>query len=168
VFEGLSIPAGAANYVIRDSFTVPIDVRAFDVGAHAHYLGKAMRLTATMPDGAVRRLLSIEDWDFGWQERYPFQDFVALPAGTRLDVEVRYDNSAGNRRNPSRPPVPVTWGEESTDEMGSIALQVVAAHPEELPTLQRAIAGHVRHAALTRPGLRQLLERGARRGQTPP
>ena len=53
----------------------------------------------------------------------------------------------------------VTWGEESTDEMGSITLQVVAARPGELPQLQRAMAEHTRNAALSRPGLAQLLRR---------
>ena len=84
---------------------------------------------------------------------------MSLPRGTRLDAELTYDNTSANKRNPTRPPVRVTWGEESTDEMGSVGLQVVAANPTELPQLQQAIAAHVRQAALTRPGLRQLLIR---------
>ena len=164
VFEGLDIPAGEGRYVIKDSFVIPIDVRAFGVGAHAHYLGKQMRLTATLPDGAVKTLLRIDDWDFSWQERYSFKDFVSLPRGTRLDAEISYDNSAANKRNPTRPPVRVTWGEESTDEMGSIGLQVVAATPGELPRLQQALAEHIRGAAVSRPGLQQLLQRRGARG----
>jgi hypothetical protein len=162
VFEGLDIPADEGHYTIKDSFVIPIDVRAFSVGAHAHYLGKQMRLTATLPDGAVKTLLRIDDWDFAWQERYRFAEFVSLPKGTRLDAEVTYDNSAANKRNPSRPPVRVTWGEESTDEMGSIGLQVVAASPAELPQLRQAFLAHVRQAAVTRPGLGQLLRRRQR------
>ncbi|RPH54678.1 MAG: hypothetical protein EHM89_18255 [Acidobacteria bacterium] len=159
VFEGLDIPPGEPHYVIKDSFVTPVDVSAFGVGAHAHYLGRQMKLTATLPDGAVRTLLRIDDWDFSWQERYRFKSFVPLPAGTRLDVEISYDNSTANARNPNRPPVRVTWGEESTDEMGSISLQVVAAHQGELSRLQQAFADHLRQAALTRPGLKQLLQR---------
>jgi hypothetical protein len=159
VLEGLDIAAGEKHYVIKDSFVVPVDVRAFSVGAHAHYLGHQMTLTATLPDGAVKTLLRIDDWDFSWQERYHFKSFVPLPTGTRLDVEISYDNSAANARNPSRPPVRVTWGEESTDEMGSISLHVVAAREDELPLLQQAFGNHVRQAAVTRPGLRQLLQR---------
>ena len=162
VFEGLDIAPGQERYTIKDSFTLPIDVRAFSVGAHAHYLGKEMKLTAAFPDGTSRTLLWIKDWDFSWQERYRFAEFVALPKGTRLDVEISYDNSASNRRNPSRPPVRVTWGEESTDEMGAVGLQVVAARPEELPELQRAYAAFVRSAAFSRPGLQQLLQRRLR------
>ena len=159
VFEGLDIPPDDAHYTIKDSFTIPVDVKAFSAGAHAHYLGKQMRLTATLPDGTVKTLLRIDDWDFSWQERYRYADFVSLPRGTRLDAELSYDNTSANKRNPSRPPVRVTWGEESTDEMGTVGVQVVAANPTELPQLQQAIAAHVRQAALTRPGLRQLLLR---------
>jgi hypothetical protein len=165
VFEGLDIPAGQERYTVKDSFTLPVDVRAFSIGAHAHYLGKELKLTAAFPDGAVRTLLWIRDWDFSWQERYRFEDFVALPKGTRLDVEISYDNSAANKRNPSRPPARVTWGEESTDEMGSVGLQLVAAHPGELPELQRAYAEFVRTAAVSRPGLRQLLQQRLGRGR---
>ena len=136
---------------------LPVDVQAFSVGAHAHYLGKQMRLTATLPNGDVKTLLRIDDWDFSWQERYRFADFVALRKGTRLDAEISYDNTSANKRNPNRPPVRVTWGEESNDEMGSIGLQVVAASPGELPQLRQAFLAHVRQAAVTRPGLGQLL-----------
>jgi len=159
VFEGLDIPADEGHYAIKDSFVIPIDVRAFSVGAHAHYLGKQMRLTATFPDGSVKTLLRIDDWDFSWQERYRYAEFVSLPKGTRLDAEVTYDNTSANKRNPTRPPVRVTWGEESTDEMGSIGLQVVAATPAELPQLRQAFVAHIRQAAITRPGLGQLLRR---------
>jgi hypothetical protein len=162
VFEGLDIPPDDAHYTLKDSFVLPIDVRAFSTGAHAHYLGKQMRLTATFPDGTMKTLLRIDDWDFSWQERYRFAEFVSLPKGTRLDAEISYDNTAANKRNPSQPPVRVSWGEESTDEMGSIGLQVVAATPGELPQLQQAFLAHVRQAALTRPGLGQLLRRRAR------
>jgi hypothetical protein len=165
VLEGLDIPAGQERYTIKDSFTLPVDVRAFTIGAHAHYLGKEMKLTAALPDGAVRTLLWIKDWDFSWQERYRFRDFVALPKGTRLDVEISWDNSAANKRNPSRPPARVTWGEESTDEMGSVGLQMVAAWPGDLPELQRAYGEFVRSAAFSRPGLRQLLQQRLGRGR---
>jgi hypothetical protein len=118
---------------IEDSFTLPVDVKAFAVGAHAHYLGKQMHLTATLPNGQIKKLLWINDWDFAWQDQYQFKEFVALPKGTRLDVKITYDNSAENPRNPSSPPKQVRWGEGSFDEMGSMSLAVVAANPGELP-----------------------------------
>ena len=164
VFEGLDIPADDGHYTLKDSFVIPVDVRAFSVGAHAHYLGKQMRLTATLPNGDVKTLLRIDDWDFSWQERYRFADFVSLPKGTRLDAEISYDNTSANKRNPSHPPVRVTWGEESNDEMGSIGLQVVAASPEELPQLRQAFLAHVRQAARDAPGTRSIVATPASTG----
>jgi hypothetical protein len=157
VFEGIDIPPGEKEYTIRDSFVLPVDVKAFNVGAHAHYLAKRMKLTATFPDGVTKTLLQIDDWDFAWQDQYPFEQSVALPKGTRLDGWITYDNSTENARNPSNPPKRVTWGEQSTDEMGSVGLLVVAAREEEMATLQGIYAQHVRQAAMTRPGLRRLM-----------
>ena len=78
---GLDIPAGEKDYTIHDSFVLPVDVKAFGAGAHAHYIAKDMHLTATFPDGTVKNLLWIEDWDFAWQEQYPYKDLRAPPEG---------------------------------------------------------------------------------------
>ena len=78
LFSGLDIPAGEKDFVIRDSFTLPVAVDALGLGAHAHYIGKQMKMTATLPNGDVKTLLSIKDWDFAWQDRYYFKELVAL------------------------------------------------------------------------------------------
>lgn len=148
LFAGLRIPPGETNYTAKDSFVLPIDVEAIGVGAHAHYIAKRMRLTATLPDGEKKTLLAIDDWDFAWQDRYLFQDYVSLPKGTRLDGEVSWDNSAANPRNPSSPPIEVTWGEQSKDEMGSVSIQLVPRQQSELPALQNAYRQHSTKAAI--------------------
>jgi len=166
VFEGLDIPAGTKEYTIEDSFLLPVDVRAFGVAAHAHYIGKQMKMDATLPGGQTKSLLSISDWDFSWQGQYQFKDWVTLPKGTRLHVKITYDNSAENPRNPSTPPKRVLWGENSTDEMGSISLMVVAADENELPQLRAASVKSIRDAYLKNPGiLIKLRERAAGNGQ---
>src|SRR5262249_13713191 len=101
---GIDIPAGERRYEIHDSLVLAADIEALGARAHAHYLGKEMKLTATLPDGSTKGLLWISDWDFGWQDSYFYKEPFALPKGTRLDVEIVYDNSAGNPRNPNRPP----------------------------------------------------------------
>jgi hypothetical protein len=148
IASGIDIPAGKKDYAIEDSFVTPVDVKAFGASAHAHYLGKDFKMTATLPDGKVKTLLHIPDWDFAWQEQYQFQDYLDLPKGTRLHVRITYDNSAENPRNPTNPPRRVRWGKESTDEMGSISLMVVAAHEDEFPRLQEAYREHIRSAAI--------------------
>jgi len=129
LFSGLDIPPGEKDFVIRDSYVLPAAVDAVGMAAHAHYLCTQVKMTATLPSGEVETLLSIKDWDFSWQDRYFFQQMHPLPAGTRLDAEIHWDNSAANPRNPISPPVRVTWGEETKDEMGSVSL-VAIPHEE--------------------------------------
>ena len=107
--------------------------------AHAHYLGKEAKLTATLPTGEVRILLWIRQWEFNWQDQYQFQDLMPLPKGTRLDGELTYDNSAGNYRNPNTPPKRVRWGENSTDEMGSLLLNVLPKQADDIALLQTVV-----------------------------
>jgi hypothetical protein len=48
-----------------------------------------------------------------------------------------YDNSAENPRNPSSPPRRVHFGEQTTDEMAFLFLQVVLPHQEDVPRFRR-------------------------------
>ncbi|HZQ47814.1 MAG TPA: hypothetical protein VFC07_12420, partial [Verrucomicrobiae bacterium] len=140
LFSGLDIPAGEKDFIIRDSYTLPVAVDGVGIGAHAHYLATKLKMTATFPGGEVKTLLLIQDWDFAWQDRYFFKELVPLPAGTKLDAEIHWDNSAGNPHNPSTPPVHVVWGEESKDEMGSISLIAVPHDEADLQVLRGSVA----------------------------
>src|SRR5665213_154159 len=150
LFAGLNIPPGDKDYAVRDSYTLPVAMDAVGVGAHAHYLGKKLKLTATLPDGETKTLLLIGDWDFAWQDRYFFDQTVPLPKGTRLDAEVHWDNSAENPHNPSNPPVKITWGEQSKDEMGSLSLIGVAHEQKDYAELRADLEMRVRRAARER------------------
>jgi hypothetical protein len=126
-FSGVDLLPDEDHVEIHDSFELPVDVHAFGAHAHAHYRGKSMRMVAKLPNGEALNLLNIPDWDMDWQEDYRFVEQVFLPAGTRLEVDVVWDNSAESTKNPVIPPVRVRWGFESLDEMGSIDLFVVPA-----------------------------------------
>lgn len=140
--SGMDIPAGATNYTVRDSFVTPIDLEAFAVSPHAHYLGKTFQLTATLPSGETKTLLKISDWDFNWQEDYAFKHRIRLPKGTRLESVITYDNSDTNPRNPTHPAKRVKWGPMSTDEMAAITLSVIPARDSEMPALKQAKKDH--------------------------
>lgn len=141
---GLDIPAGESRFVIKDSFTLPADVEAYGARAHAHYLGREMKMTATLPNRSTRGLLWIDDWDFNWQDSYFFRSPVRLPKGTRIDVEMIYDNSKENRKNPNSPPARVRWGRGSHDEMGSMTLLVVTPTSDAARQIRAALAQHFR------------------------
>jgi hypothetical protein len=161
LFSGLDIPAGEKDFVIRDSYTLPVALDAVSIGAHAHYIARQLKMTATLPTGEVKTLLWIKDWDFSWQDRYFFEKFVPLPKGTRLDAEVHWDNTADNPRNPSAPPIRVQWGEQSKDEMGSLTLVGVPHDESDLPALRRDLLQHRNQMARERlasdPNLRKKL-----------
>ncbi len=67
LFSGVDIPAGKSDFKTTDSFTLPVDVDLVSVGGHAHYLGKTLKTTATLPDKSNKKLFYIKDWDFNWQ-----------------------------------------------------------------------------------------------------
>jgi tetratricopeptide (TPR) repeat protein/mono/diheme cytochrome c family protein len=132
--QAIDIPAGAANYVVEDSYVLPVDVDAISIYPHAHYVAKEMRGTATLPDGSEQSLIWIRQWDFRWQDRYRYRSPLFLPRGTRLSMRFTYDNSGANpnsRAHPQR----VRSGPRSTDEMAQLWLEVVPRHPEEAPIL---------------------------------
>ena len=112
-----SIPAGAPRTAVVARTHVQEDLEAIAVHAHMHLIGREMTVTARLPDGRTEPLLRIDDWDFDWQILYYFKRPVVLPAGTIVEAECVYDNSAANLRNPSKPPRLVTSGFETTDEM---------------------------------------------------
>ncbi|MCB1097299.1 MAG: hypothetical protein KDN22_17125 [Verrucomicrobiae bacterium] len=144
----IDIPAGEKRYSKTDYFEVPVDVHAFAIGAHAHYLGKEMTMMATLPGGTSLQLLRVDDWDFAWQEQYAYKEFVLLPKGTRIDAEIVWDNSDENPRNPSHPPKRTKWGLESTDEMGSVTVALSAVEKADSEALETAISEHRRESAL--------------------
>ena len=130
--SGLDIPAGEKEYTLTSSFTTPVDIDVIGVGAHMHYLGRTAKATATFPDGTTKSLFYINDWDFNWQNNYFYQNPVRLPAGTKINGVVTFDNSENNPHNPSNPPRRVKWGLESSDEMGSVNFTAVPASEGDL------------------------------------
>jgi Flp pilus assembly protein TadD len=136
--QDLDIPAGVGSYRVSDSFRLNVDVDAYAVQPHAHYLAREIRAVATLPDGTTTPLIYISDWDFNWQDVFRYRDPIFLPAGTTIAMAYVYDNSGQNPRNPHDPPRRVTYGQQTTDEMAELWLQVVARNAADRPALERA------------------------------
>jgi Flp pilus assembly protein TadD len=133
--QSLDIPAGDAHYTITDSYVLPVDAEVQALQPHAHYRARDVRGDATLPNGTVRPLIRIADWDFRWQHVYRFVTPLKLPKGTTLSMRYVYDNSAGNTRNPEHPPKRARWGQRSSDEMGDLWIQVLTKDEPDLVTL---------------------------------
>jgi len=135
--QNIDIAAGDAQYVVTDSYVLPVDVEVQAVQPHAHYRLREARGDATLPDGTTRPLIGIADWDFRWQHVYRFVNPVRLPKGTRLSMRYAYDNSSANPRNPQQPPARARWGQRSSDEMGDLWVQVLTRDDADLERLNR-------------------------------
>jgi tetratricopeptide (TPR) repeat protein len=138
-YQNIDIPPGERHYTITDSYTLPVDVDAYDIKPHAHNLAEEIRGFADLPDGGRKWLIYIRKWDFHWQDSYRYASPVSLPAGTRVSMEYTYDNSAENPANPNKPARRVTFGQETTDEMGDLWIQVLPRNPADLAILNSSI-----------------------------
>ena len=143
--DGLDVPAGAKDFQLTDDFTLPLAVEVLAIYPHAHYLGHDLHAYATLPGGARRELIRIRNWDPAWQAVFRYREPVRLPAGTVISMRYVYDNSVENPRNPNSPTKRVRAGNQSTDEMAHLWLQVI---PETLdgsdgrPVLLEALMRH--------------------------
>ena len=136
----IDIPAGKKDYVIEDTFRLPVDVEVLGIYPHAHYLCREMQGDGLLPDQTKQRLLYIKKWDFNWQDDYRYVKPVYLPKGTVLSMRYRYDNSDENVRNPHNPPRRVVYGPHSSDEMGDLWIQVLPRNQKDLAILKRNFA----------------------------
>ena len=137
--ETIDIAAGDRAYTIADQFVLPVDVELMAIQPHAHNLARRMEASATFPDGATRPLIAIGDWDFRWQDVYRYATPVSLPKGTTIAMRYTYDNSAANARNPHQPPARVVWGQNTSDEMGDLWLQIVPRAAADFAALERDV-----------------------------
>ena len=141
--DALRIPAGARDFPIADDFKLPMDVQVLAVYPHAHYLGKLLEAYATLPGGERRWLIRIPDWDPNWQAVYYYRQPLSLPKDSVISMRYHYDNSADNVRNPNQPPKEVDAGNQSTDEMGHLWLELLPAGVgDRRLELQEAVMRH--------------------------
>lgn len=131
----IDIEPGDAAFRTADAGALPIDMEVLSIFPHMHLIGKEMRLTAKLPDGATKPLLLIDDWDFNWQNIYEFAAPVRLPKGTVIEMQAVHDNSADNPQNPQDPPKRVRWGEQSFDEMSLAFITLRPADEADLRTI---------------------------------
>jgi tetratricopeptide (TPR) repeat protein len=136
------IPAGVTNYLVEQSYVLPVDVSLLRVLPHAHYLGKDLQGYALLSNGEKRWLIWIRNWDFNWQGDYQYAQSVFLPKGARLVMQYRYDNSTNNLGNPNRPPKAVRHGLQTTDEMAGLVFQAVARNSEDRSILAKDYSGY--------------------------
>ncbi len=139
----IDIAPGETGYKVHDHFTIPVDVDVAGIIPHCHLVCKSVEGWAILPNGKRISLLCIDDWDFNWQDQYRYTHLLRLPADTRVEMEVGYDNSEANPHNPNHPPKRVVWGPGVDDEMAGLHLQAMPVREEDMHELGQSLWGKV-------------------------
>jgi hypothetical protein len=114
--NGFSIPPRASDYSVQAEWYFSSPITVHRLNPHMHLRGKRMKYEVIYPGGARDVLLSVPDYDFGWQIGYVLAAPKALPAGSRVVASGAFDNSPQNLANPD-PSATVGWGDQSWMEM---------------------------------------------------
>jgi mono/diheme cytochrome c family protein len=112
------IPPHTPNHEVVATEMFHRDTLFISLFPHTHLRGKASKYVAYYPDGKQETLLHVPSYDFNWQTNYIFKEPKLIPAGTKVEVTMTYDNSEERAAltgiDPSRT---VYFGEPTTDEM---------------------------------------------------
>ena len=111
-----TIPPNVENYEVKASWVADEDVTILSLMPHMHLRGKDYLYRATYPDGRSEILLSVPNYDFGWQIYYYPKNPIRIPKGTKIETIAHYDNSTKNPQNPD-PSKSVRFGEQTWEEM---------------------------------------------------
>jgi len=126
--QDIAIPAGATDYLLDDAFMLPVDVEVHAVQPHAHTRARRVLGAARLPDGAVRTLITLPQWDFRAQHLHRFDAPLFLPKGTEISMRITYDNPSASR---------VQYGWQTNDEMGEMYVQVLTRSERDRDLLER-------------------------------
>ncbi len=107
----------AVQAIYPNSGGIPDDYSLLSVFPHMHLLGKSMRVYGIQPNLDTLKLINIPEWDFEWQDFYFYKNIQKIEAGGTLKLDAIFDNTNSNPNNPSNPPINVSPGLNTTDEM---------------------------------------------------
>ena len=117
-YGNFEVPPGHPAWKVGASWTWDKEFYVMGFMPHTHLRGSAVKYTAYYPDGTSELLLDVPEYDYNWQTGYEYTDYKPMPAGTRVEFELWYDNTPEKAAeagfNPDRA---VSFGGPTTDEM---------------------------------------------------
>ena len=118
-----------ANEITTEILERRVDrnIEVLRIGPHMHARGSKVWVYAVTPKLDTIPLIKINQWDFNWQGYYSFKSPVFIPAGSRIRQEATYDNTERNMNNPIVPPITVSYGLGSLNEMCELAIEYLEA-----------------------------------------
>jgi hypothetical protein len=129
--NGLDIPPNTVSET-QNIIVLKEPARLENFQPHMHLRGKAMSLEAILPDGTVRMLSYVNNFNFNWMNNYIYADDAApvLPKGTMIRVTAWHDNTVNNINNPDHNQW-VGYGDRTVDEMAHAWVNVTNISEED-------------------------------------
>lgn len=124
----LFIPADSTR-TFYSQLVSPFNVTLLSVAPHMHLVGRHIKSWAVTLLNDTIPFIDIPNWNFMWQGNYQFRQPLRIPALSTFYGEAFYDNTINNPLNPSIPPVDVSQGEATTDEMMLIYFYFLTYQP---------------------------------------
>ncbi|REJ73065.1 MAG: hypothetical protein DWQ36_03890 [Acidobacteria bacterium] len=87
------IPPGVERWKVGSAQVFPVETDLLALWPHAHLRAVAARYEAVYPDGSRELLLDVPEYDQEWQTTYQYKQPKRIPAGTRVEVTMWYENS---------------------------------------------------------------------------
>ena len=128
--RGWEIPPYHPYWQVGTARTFEEDTYIINMMPHMHWRGRAAKYEVVYPNGTREIILEVPYYNFDWQLTYTFKEPKFVPAGTRLEVSMWFDNSEENYWVP-RPERAVGFGSMTVDEMNIGWTEYANAQPIE-------------------------------------
>jgi hypothetical protein len=112
-----TIPEHTIDSVEVENSPTTTDYTMLSAFPHMHLLGKSIETYGVTSSNDTIPFARIPDWDFEWQDFYWFEYMKHIPTGTALHGKGLFDNTVSNPHNPNTPPIDVSAGLNTSDEM---------------------------------------------------
>jgi hypothetical protein len=129
--RGWEIPPGVERWRVGSARTFAEDSVIINMMPHAHTRGAEARYELVYPDGKRELVLHVPRYNYNWQLTYTFKEPKLVPAGSRLEVTMWFNNSESNPFLIESPDRAVGFGGMTTDEMNIGWTEYANAHPIE-------------------------------------
>jgi hypothetical protein len=116
-------------HTVEEDMTIPIDWTFISALPHMHLLGESIETYGIDADDDTIPMVRIPKWDFEWQDIFYFRYFQPVMAGEKLYAKGVYNNTSANPFNPHTPPIDVSAGFDTEDEMFLIYYSFMVYEP---------------------------------------
>ena len=114
---GFTIPGATFDSVEVATSAITSTYTMLSVFPHMHLLGDFIESYGVTSGNDTIKFARIPKWDFDWQDFYWFEYMRKIPVGTTIHGKGIYNNTVTNPHNPNNPPIDVSAGLNTSDEM---------------------------------------------------